>query len=68
MGEEEDNMKLRVMKLLGWIAEEQRACRRCGAQIWMVRHQNGKVAPYTDEARNHFIDCPNAAEFRSHRS
>jgi len=41
-------------------------CRGCGRQVYMVRHRNGKVGPYTDEANLHFRDCPAAKEF-SHK-
>lgn len=30
----------------------------------MVTHANGKAAPYTEEALNHFADCPDAEGFR----
>lgn len=50
--------------LLGLIAEEVRPCQRCKRTIWMVRMKSGKLAPYTDDAVNHFADCPHAAEFR----
>ena len=36
----------------------------CGARIWWVRHLNGKRVPYTHEALNHFVDCPDAQQFR----
>lgn len=37
---------------------------KCGALIYKVTHLNGKTAPYTEAGLNHFIDCPNAGEFR----
>lgn len=39
-------------------------CKGCGAAIWWVRHPNGKVAPYTCAALNHFADCPAAKQFK----
>jgi hypothetical protein len=44
------------------------ACKGCGAPIWWLRHKNGRLAPYTAAGINHFIDCPNAAEFRAKRA
>lgn len=41
-----------------------RPCRGCGRLIWFVVLQSGKRAPYTDEALNHFADCPEANQFR----
>lgn len=40
------------------------ACKGCGAPIVWVTHQNGKRAPYTPEGLNHFVDCPQAQQFR----
>jgi uncharacterized protein with PIN domain len=60
----EISFEARAVRLFDLIAEEQRPCKRCGAAIWMVRHSNGKLAPYTADLTNHFINCPNAAEFR----
>jgi len=39
-------------------------CRGCGADLYWVRHLNGKLAPYTPDGLNHFINCPQAAMFR----
>lgn len=40
-------------------------CRGCNREIWWVTHANGKRAPYTEEALNHFIDCPERDSFRT---
>ena len=37
----------------------------CGATIWWVRHANGKRAPYTADAMNHWIDCVQAPVIRA---
>jgi hypothetical protein len=39
-------------------------CRGCGAGIWWVRHANDRPVPYSRKGINHFIDCPNAKDFR----
>ncbi len=38
-------------------------CRGCPATIYMVRHKNGAMAPYTVAGLNHFSDCPAASNF-----
>ena len=35
-----------------------------GKAIYWIKHKNGKVAPYTEEALNHFIDCEKAKDFK----
>ena len=55
----------RMEFLLRLIAEEIRPCRACGAELAMVRHRNGKLAPYTMRGLNHFLDCPNAKQFKT---
>ena len=54
----------RMETLLRLVAEEIRPCRACGVELAMVRHKNGKLAPYTMGGLNHFLDCPNATQFR----
>lgn len=39
-------------------------CRGCGAQIFWLRHKNGRATPYTAEGANHFIDCAARDEFK----
>ena len=39
-------------------------CEGCGAAIWFVMTNRGRRAPYTEEALNHFANCPKASEFR----
>lgn len=39
-------------------------CRGCKADVWWIMHANGKATPYTAEGLNHFIDCPNAKDFK----
>ena len=50
--------------LLRNVAEEIRPCKACGAELAMVRHKNGKLAPYTMAGVNHFIDCEKADQLR----
>lgn len=57
-------LEQRIEALLRNVAEEIRPCKACGAQLAMVRHRNGKLAPYTMSGVNHFIDCEKADRFR----
>jgi len=57
--EYQDKIK-KLLDLVGDIGE----CKGCGREVWWVVHKNGKKAPYTRTALNHFIDCPNADQFR----
>jgi len=52
-----------VRRLLNLIGDRS-TCKGCGAEIWWVTHRNGRRAPYTAEALNHFADCPAAAQFK----
>ena len=52
-----------VERLLNQIGNQAK-CRGCGRDIWWITHANGKKAPYTFEALNHFADCPNAKDFK----
>ncbi|HEY6991138.1 MAG TPA: hypothetical protein VH369_22265 [Bryobacteraceae bacterium] len=54
----------RVVELLERIATSIRPCRACGVTLYFVGHTNGKLAPYTADASNHFLHCPKASEFR----
>ena len=54
----------RMEALLRLVAVEIRPCRKCNALLAMVKHSNGKIAPYTMAGINHFIDCPNASDFQ----
>jgi len=40
-------------------------CKACNKEIWWVYYPTSdKWSPHTDEALNHFADCPRAEEFR----
>jgi hypothetical protein len=58
------SLEKRISSLLNNVAEEIRPCKACGVQLALVRHRNGKLAPYTLEGVNHFIDCTKADLFR----
>jgi hypothetical protein len=62
--EREKQLSANITTLLEHIAENSRPCQACGVQLWFVRHQNGKLAPYTYDAINHFVNCAEAARFR----
>lgn len=38
-------------------------CKGCNREIWWIQHANTHRAPYTEEALNHFIDCPERDKF-----
>ncbi|HEY7305768.1 MAG TPA: hypothetical protein VH601_16705 [Bryobacteraceae bacterium] len=54
----------RTCNLLNRAAKEVRPCRACGVTLYFIEHANGKIAPYTADAVNHFANCPKAKEFR----
>ena len=54
----------RLRRLLELTAEDSRSCKACGALLFFVRHRNGKTAPYTVDGLNHFLNCPQADQFR----
>ena len=56
-------LRQNIHRLLTQVGGESK-CRGCDAAIWWVVHRNGKKAPYTADALNHFADCPAAAKFR----
>ena len=39
-------------------------CKGCGAEIYWVRHLNGKNVPYDPDGLNHFGSCVRADQFR----
>lgn len=39
-------------------------CKGCHAEVYWIIHANGKTVPYTPAGLNHFIDCPNAKDFK----
>jgi len=59
----DDEWRYRIHELLVNIGDPA-YCRGCEAPIYWVRHKTGTLAPYTVDGQNHFIDCPNAKEFR----
>ena len=58
------SIEQRMHDLLLRTAKETRPCRACQAQLYFVQHNNGKVAPYTADGVNHFINCPAANQFK----
>lgn len=53
-----------IQSLFQTIGADRGACKSCGATIHWVLTKNGKRAPFTAEALNHFADCPNAQQHR----
>lgn len=39
-------------------------CKSCDAEIYFVKHKNGKVAPYNIFGVNHFADCPHSKKHK----
>jgi hypothetical protein len=54
----------RIFNLLKLAAKEIRPCKLCGVTLYFIEHKSGTHAPYTKEGINHFLNCPNAGEFR----
>lgn len=54
----------RISTLYVSLGAEQGQCNSCGRPIWWVTTKNGKAAPFTQDALNHFGDCPHAAQHR----
>ncbi len=54
----------RMKRLLIDAAQLRRPCKRCGAALYFLRHSTGNLVPYTEDGINHFLNCPQAAEFR----
>jgi hypothetical protein len=54
----------RLRRLLELTAEESRTCKACGTLLFFIRHRNGIRAPYTVDGLNHFLNCPQASQFR----
>lgn len=53
-----------IAAMLRIVAVEVRPCKACGRTIYMLATKNGKKAPYTDDAVNHFSDCEKAHTFK----
>ncbi len=58
-----EQLEKRLRDLLSQIGRAD-TCRGCGKIIVWVMHRNRKWVPYTAHGLNHFIDCPNAKDFR----
>lgn len=60
----------RIRTLLLAVAENSpRPCKRCQTPIVFVKHKkSGKIAPYTLQGVNHFVDCPFSSEFQRKNS
>ena len=39
-------------------------CNKCGQEIFWIKTKSGKAAPITLKLISHFVDCPNANDFR----
>jgi hypothetical protein len=56
-------LRANVVRMLDVIGDRAR-CKGCGMVIWWIKTRAGKRAPYTEQATNHFADCPQAARYR----
>ena len=58
-----------VLNLLMFLTGDKKsACKGCGAPVWWLMTKRAKRAPYTENALNHFADCPKADTFRKGRA
>jgi len=58
----------RIRSILLLVAEAPpRPCKRCETPIVFVKLKSGKLAPFTLEGVNHFLDCPFSSEFQKRR-
>ncbi|HEY1897565.1 MAG TPA: hypothetical protein VGG62_14895 [Terracidiphilus sp.] len=53
-----------ITALMAAVGADPAKCKGCNAQIFFIRHANGKLAPYDADGTNHFITCPNAGFFK----
>lgn len=60
----ENTIEARMLRLLKHVAVEVRPCKLCGATLYFLPLNTGKVAPYTADGENHFANCPHASQFR----
>ena len=58
-----EDLRSNLLRLLNAVGDRG-FCKGCGAAIYWVQHKNGKKAPYTQDALNHFADCPKAKDFK----
>jgi len=64
--EELEAVRGRLRALIRQVGEPA-MCQGCEANIYFVRHLNGRNAPYDADGVNHFATCPKAENFRRKR-
>lgn len=54
-----------IIQLLRNLGFKESQCKGCGLDIWWApMAKSGKLAPITQQALNHFADCPKARDFK----
>ena len=60
MAQERITLRANIEAILRNTADDIRPCLKCDATIFLIKHKNGKKAPYTIDGTNHFANCPKA--------
>ncbi len=55
-----DKAMTALLKQIGQIG----TCSGCNGVVIWVTHRNGTHVPYTTEGLNHFLNCPEAEQFK----
>lgn len=59
-------LEINIEALLRNTAEFTRPCKRaeCQTLLFMVRHVNGTLTPYTFDGTNHYDNCPGSSQLK----
>lgn len=58
-----------IIRLLRNIGASEGQCKGCGLDIWWLKMaKSGKLAPITQQALNHFANCPKAKDFKKEKT
>lgn len=60
----DEKARSQIAAMLDIVAQMKRPCVKCGRMLWFVKTKMNRLAPYTDDAINHFADCSHAASFK----
>lgn len=59
-----DDARRMIAERFERMANEKRACHGCGRRIYFFYTRTNARAPYSDQALNHFAECPQGMKFR----